>query len=153
MLAKPLDPRKVAHYLVEMDGIEVGHAEEVTLPKPKLTFAQHGGGTGPKVNTASGYEVDGNLVIKRLLPADKGDKAAWNWITSVYDPKTGRGALSSKAKKDVYIHELSPDDTILNTIICHGCLPETVDAGKKEKKSNENVMEEISCKVDWVERT
>lgn len=97
------DPRKDFRYLMEFDGADAFLIQEIDPPEVELPEVEHSApGNIPNAKTPGKMKV-GQLVVKKLKPANRADTWAWDLMAQA------ASGLIPDFVKIGFIHELKPN--------------------------------------------
>lgn len=99
---------------------------------------------------AGQYSVDAtSITVRDFVDADVRG-AIMRWRKQVYDPGTGQVGLAKNYKKNANIVMTAPDGTTQRVCKLKGCWPQAVSGGTLEMGGSDQVMMEITIRVDKV---
>lgn len=133
------NPLKNFRYILELDGVNMFHIQEVTPPKVEYQEIQHGAPINIPNAKMPGKMVVGDLVVKKLRPATQGDTWAWDWF----------GAAVAGIRKDFvktgFLKDLGPEGLqTVQTWVLGDIWPKSIESSNRMAMGNENVIETVT---------
>jgi len=147
--AKAIDPRLTFNYAVEIDGLEVAFVKKVTIPPVSVEKVEHKGAGAAWATKTAGRLVFEDITLEKVMPADRSDKWAWNWLTTARNPRTGAGASPSAYKKNISIIHYGHARQIIDKWNVEGVFPISVEYTDGDSdQDNERIVETITLSQD-----
>jgi phage tail-like protein len=137
-------PLKQFEYVVEIDGLDTFLVQEVTLPERSVDVTEHGEGNIKR--KTPGMVMIGQLVLKKLIPADTADTWAFDWFNQVQNTQTGVGTTTFF--RNVVIRLKDNAGSSKKVFQCIECFPSKIVPGSLNSTSSDNVMEEVTLEVN-----
>lgn len=139
------NPRKNFRFALEFDGLNMFYIEDVQPPKVELAEVEHGApGNLPNGKTPGKMKV-GDMVVKKIKPADKADSWAWDWL--------GRAIAGLKTNfgKPGFLVELAPDGVtpIQKYFIGDAWVKAIENSNYVTKTSGDNSIETVTFSVRY----
>lgn len=152
-MAQISNPRKQFNFSIQIAPAPINPflAQEVEIPDINVEPVSHGD-TNHDIKTA-GRVTYGNITINKIMTTSGSDNYMFDWLYSCQDPIIGGGNIPSFYKRVVTITELAEDGvSILNTWVCTGCFPVTINGMTLSRTSSDNTIESIELSVDKIEK-
>lgn len=152
--AVEVDPRLSFNWGIELDGLEIALCSNVNIPDVEVGVAEHNSGGSAHSTKTGGRLKFGDITIEKAMPADRSDKYAWNWLTQVRDPVTGRGQAANRYKKKLFIIHYGEGREIIDKWEVKGAFCKKVGYSKNDgSQEAERMMETITLSVDSYKRS
>jgi len=141
-MAGLLNPRKNFRYLLELEGADAFAIQEISSPPVELTEVQHAApGNIPNAKTPGKMTV-GDLVVKKLKPANRNDNWAWEMMAQA---ATG---LQTDFVRTGFLKEMSPDMTITAQSFFLGDVwVKKIEGINYVGQGSDNIIEEVTFAV------
>jgi hypothetical protein len=143
-MAGIITPRKKFRFILELDGADSFLVQEITPPDVELAIVEHGSpGNMPNGKSAGKMKV-GDLVLKKLKPANRKDTWAWGLMaTAMIEPM-------SSAFKTGFLKEMSTDMvTPLQSHYLGNCWVSKITNDGYKLDDSENIMQEVTFAVQY----
>jgi len=137
------NPRKEHRFVLEIDGLNAFLVQEVELPDFELEEVVHGAPMNtPNVKTP-GKPVVGNLIIRKLVPANQADTWVWDWMALCIDGN------AEEYKKTGTLRDYLPSGTgTVQQYFCGEIFPMKVETPNRLRQSANNLIEAITFSVE-----
>ena len=137
------NPRKDFRYVLEIDGANQFLIQEVQLPEAEYNVNEHGAPANIPNKETPGKLKIGDLIVKKLMPANTADKWAWDWF--------GQGLLGDNIafNKQGFLIDLGPDGvTPIQTWYLGNIWPKKIaEQARMSDGSGGNLIQEITFSV------
>lgn len=143
-MAGAANPRKDFRYLLELDGADAFLIQEVDTPEVELPKVEHAApGNIPNVKTAGKMTV-GDLVVKKLKPAERAETWAWDLMAQA---ATG---LTPNFVKTGFLKEMSNDMiTVVQSNFLGDAWVTKIGSQSFKGQGSENLIEEVTWAVQY----
>lgn len=150
--AQAIDIRQKFRFAVEISGFRTALFTKCDLPKEtvgKVKFDQ--AGTLHPINMPGRHTYNDITAEKGMLLAGA-DTQALDWLRQTGNPVNGVSLPKSKIVRDVDLHLLNPDGTILETFTLKGAWCMDVEFDKAEAGSEDPLIEKMMICYDYFTR-
>lgn len=143
MAVRRIDPKQAAAFKVEIDGIDTALVQTVSGLNTSFEVAEYfSENTRIKVPTISNTE---DVTLEMVAMLDNSDVDFEEWHLEA------REGLPSEFFKDVRIHELGNDNTIVRTYLLKDTFVSALDRGTFDLSDSETRMREITLTYSTLE--
>ena len=137
-------PRKSFRYLLELDGADSFLIQEIDPPKVELAVVEHASpGNIPNAKTPGKMKV-GELVVKKMKPANRVDTWAWELMAAA------ALGLTPTFVKTGFLKELAPDMvTTVSKFFLGDCWVSAIEHSGYKGTADENIIETVTFAVQF----
>ena len=114
----------------------------LTVPQVELN---HGNGV---VKVAGQPEVDDVTIEVKDFVGDDVEAILYEWFTEVYNPEDDTIGMASDYKRDGYIYQYSPDESVKRTWNLYGIWPTSFDGGDMNYEGSDQKLISLTLSVD-----
>lgn len=138
------DPRKDFRFMLELDGADSFLIQEITPPDVEAPIVEHAApGNIPNAKTPGKMKV-GNLVVKKLKPANRPDTWAWDLMAAAI------ADLAPQFLKTGFLKEMHPSMTaVLQTFFLGDVWVTKINNSGYKGMGSENIIEEVTFAVQF----
>jgi len=138
------NPVKNFRYLLELDGADAFLIQKITPPSMESQAVEHGApGNIPNVETP-GKVVVGDLVVEKLVPADRADQWVHDWFAQAI------GGLADEFRRVGFLRMLSANAvTTSKKFFLGNVWPKKIEYNEMDTSGNDNVIEKITFSVQF----
>ncbi len=137
-------PRKDFRYLLELDGADAFLIQEIETPEVELPIVEHAApGNIPNAKTPGKMKV-GNLVVKKLKPANRVDTWAWDMMV-----KAANGLTPDFAKTGFLKHMDTEMARPLETFFLGSTWITKISSSGLKGQGSENIIETCEFAVQF----
>ena len=150
-MAQIQNPKKKFQFDVAIAGMNSFLCQELTLPDMEIESVAHG---DYNHDVKTGGRVSfGNLVIKKISPADQNDSMVFNRLRIIQDAYSTGGALPQDYKFEIIVTHFAPDGfTVTDRYQLNGCWLAKLNGIDLSRTASDNTMEEIEFSVDRMDK-
>ena len=142
------DVVKATGFRVEIGGVDELEFQTLQEPEVAVTTAEHGGGGGLAIKTASRITT-GDMTMTKVIPAAKtSNRWIWNEFKKVINPVTGLIGSPLRYKRNIVIRELNGDGSYANSYMAEGAFVKSISKSEHSRKSDDNAIQTVVWSVD-----
>jgi hypothetical protein len=146
-MAQVANVRKVFQFILEIQGVDQYEVQEVDLPELEVEAVEHGDANF-SVKTPGRLKV-GDIVLKKLSALMGSDTWAFDELMLAQNPYSGGGILPSQLKTQMRLKEVdTTQQVVVNVWIFDEAWVHKIKPTSKNRMSSDNLLEEITIKVD-----
>lgn len=140
------NPRKNFRWALQFNGANQFLMQEVEVPEVKYPVLKHGAPVGiPDAKSPGKHEV-GQMILKKIKPADDADLWAWDWFA--------QGLTGTKAQfmRNGFLIDYGTSGVApVETFYCGQCWPSNIkDANRQSLSGNsENLIQTVTLEVQF----
>lgn len=137
------NPRKDFRFILELDGANQFLIQEVVPPEAEFDVNTHGAPANIPNPETPGKVKFGDMVVKKLMPANEADRWAWDWFAE------GMAGNNLTFRKQGFLVDLGPDgNSAIQTWYLGNIWPKKiVDQARMADGSGGNLIQEITFSV------
>jgi len=147
--AQPTDARLTFNYSVEIDGLLVALVRGCQIPTVSVGVQEHGGAGTPHNVKTGGRLTFEPIVLEKVMPAQEGDRWAWDWLRTVRDPETGNTSGASTYKRNATILHYGNEQEVIDKWNVTGCFPSSIEYAQGQGGEDaEAMLETVTLTCD-----
>ena len=147
----PGNPRQGWQYIVLIDGFETAMFQKATIPEVEIEIDKFDSAGSVRSEKFAGRITIGDCTLEKGMYADKADIAAWGWLTSAVNTKTGNQGAPATYKRDVEIRHVNRLGVPTQTWQLKGAFCSKISWSDNEGESSEHIVETLTLTVEDVE--
>ncbi len=147
----PGHPRQSWQFIVRIDGFDTAYFQKATLPEPEVGVDNFSPAGSVRDTKFAGRITIGDCTLEKGMDADGADMAAWQWLTTAVDTRTGDQGAPAEYKKDIEIVHVNRVGNPIQTWFLKETWCKKVSWGDNDGGSSEHVVETITLDVGDVE--
>ena len=147
----PGNPRQGHEFIVEIDGFEAAYFQRATVPELEIEVDEFNPLGSVRSTKFAGRMTVGDCELEKGVPANKADSAAWQWLISATNTKSGDIGNPGEYKKDIELRETDHVGVTVRTWILKGAWVKQLTLSDFEGESSDHMIETLTLSVDDVE--
>ncbi|MDR1021022.1 MAG: phage tail protein [Synergistaceae bacterium] len=146
----PGNPRQKHQFVVRVDGFDAAWFEEATIPGVEVETDEFNPAGSVRPTKFAGRAKFDDATLKKGMPSDGADLAAWTWLTAAVNTEAGELGDPETYKKDIEIAHVDRVGSPVQTWTLKGAFVKKIDWGDNSGGSSEHVVETLALSVDDV---
>ena len=148
----PGNPRQGWQFQVLINGFEFACFQKATIPEPELEVDEFNSAGSVRAHKFAGRIKFGDCTLEKGMFSDKGDREAWNWLTTAVNTITGDQGAPTEYRRDIEIRHIDrtgvPTDIwYLSEVFC-----KKITWSDNEGGSSDHLVETLTLDVGEVRR-
>lgn len=147
------NPRQKHQFIVRVDGFDTAWFEEATIPGVEIETDNFNPAGSVRPTKFAGRANIGDAVLKKGMPSDEADSAAWEWMKTAVNTEAGELGDPKEYKKDIEIVHVDRVGNPMQTWTMEGTFVKKLEWGDNAGSSSEHVIETLTLSVDDVKQS
>ena len=143
----PGNPRQGWQFTVRVDGFDAAVFQKATPPEITIETDEFASGGSVRNHKYAGRKTIGECTLEKGMFADKGDLAAWRWLTTEVNSLTGDQGAPSNYWKDVEICHINRVGKTIQTWKMKEAWVSSLQWGDGEGNNSEHMIETLTLTV------
>lgn len=147
----PGNPRQGWQYIVRIDGFDSAWFQKATIPEVESEIDEFNGAGSIRSTKFAGRAKIGDCTLEKGINSDAGDYAAWRWLTTAINTKTGNQGHPREYRKDIEICHIDKVGNVTQTWLLKEAFCSKVSWSDGEGGSSDHMVETLTLTVGDVE--
>ena len=147
----PGNPRQGWQFEVLIDGFEAAVFQKATIPEVEVEIDEFNPAGSVRSEKFAGRITIGDCTLEKGMYSDKTDRAAWTWLTTAVNTRTGDQGAPTVYKRDVEIRHVNRLGVPIQTWMCKGAFCSKISWGDNEGGASEHIVETLTLTVEDIE--
>lgn len=147
----PGNPRQAHEFIVAIDGFDAAYFQRATVPELEIEVDEFNPLGSVRATKFAGRMTVGDCELEKGVPADRADNAAWLWLISATNTKSGDIGNPGDYKRDIELREIDHLGNTMRTWILKGAWVKQLSLSDFEGESSDHMIETLTLSVDDIE--
>lgn len=147
----PGHPRQGWQFKIVVDGFDLAYFQKATIPGMTIEVDEFNTAGSLRSTKFAGRMTVGDCTLEKGMFSGKADRAAWNWLTTAVNTKTGDQGHPNDYRRDIDICHVDRLGNTIQTWTLKEAFCSQVSWSDNEGGSSEHVVETLTLTVGDVE--
>ena len=147
----PGHPRQGWQFIVRVSGFDTAYFQKATIPEVEVEIDEFNPAGSVRPTKFAGRMKIGDCTLEKGMFSGNADMAAWEWLTTAVDTRTGDQGHPSQYRRDIEICHVNRLGVPVQTWILKEAFCSKVSWSDNEGGTSEHVVETLTLTVGDVE--